>query len=231
MNRIIRTAGGRLVRLHPVQWYGFSPLRPRHPYSYGHEQTPPSRPVEPQTASQPTPATNEAAARQPQAQPIPSGQAYRVTSPPEHSLVTSQLSQTMSRILEQFARANGFNAEQPLEVAFGQGTLGLHRFQRAADIYAVGGKGLGVWAQEWNMAMRKVAAAPTPQERAQLVTAEKARNLGHKLYTALQAHGGWAQPRGYPVQLFGPWTRSEGPHKAISDQLLHAHRDHIHMAK
>ena len=79
--------------------------------------------------------------------------------------------------------------------------------------------------------MRKAAAANEPQERARIIDEEKKRNLGHKLYKALQARGGWAQPQGYPVQLFGPWTRGEGPHKAISDQLLRAHRDHIHVAK
>jgi hypothetical protein len=169
--------------------------------------------------------------RQPESQPIPSGQAYRVTSSPEHSLVTPPLAQALSQIFEQFAQVNGFSAERPLDVAFGQGTLGLHRFRRAADIYAIGSKGLGQWAQEWNAAMRQTTGAPNPQERARLVAAEKARNLGYKLYITLQTHGGWAQPPGYPVQLFGPWTRSEGPHKAISDRLLQAHRDHIHVAK
>jgi hypothetical protein len=154
-----------------------------------------------------------------------------VTSPPEVSVVTPQLAQALRRLFAQFAQANGFSAERPLDVAFGQGTLGLHRFKRAADIYAIGGKGLGQWAQTWNTAMRQAATASDPQKRAQQVTEEKARNLGYKLYKALQAQGGWAQPQGYPVQLFGPWTRSEGPHKAISDQLLHAHRDHIHVAK
>jgi hypothetical protein len=79
--------------------------------------------------------------------------------------------------------------------------------------------------------MRQAATAPTPQERTRLVAEEQGRNLGYKLYKALQAHSGWAQPPGYPVQLFGPWTRGEGPHKAISDQMLQAHRDHIHIAK
>jgi hypothetical protein len=154
-----------------------------------------------------------------------------VTSLPEVSLVTPPLAQALSHLLEQCAKANGFSAEKPLDVAFGQGTLGLHRFKRAADIYAVGGKGLGQWAQEWNAAMRQAVSTPDPQKRAQQVTAEKARNLGYKLYKALQAQGGWAQPQGYPVQLFGPWTRTEGPHRAISDKLLHAHRDHIHVAQ
>lgn len=99
------------------------------------------------------------------------------------------------------------------------------------DIYGVGGKGIGKWAQEWNAAMQTAAAAKDPQERTRIIEEEKRRNTGYKLYMALQTRGGWAQPPGYPVQLFGPWTRSEGPHKQISDRMLRAHRDHIHVAK
>lgn len=231
MNRVIRKADGRLVQLRPVRLYGVPQPRVVRPHpGTGASMTRP-RTAAPHAPSQPAPATSEETTRQPEAQPIPSGQAYRVTSPPEHSLVTPPLAQQLSQVLEKFAQTNGFNAERPLDVAFGRGTLGLHRFSRAADVYAIGGKGLGQWAQEWNAAMRQAANASDPQKRAQQVTEEKARNLGYKLYKALQAQGGWAQPSGYPVQLFGPWTRSEGPHKAISDQLLHAHRDHIHVAK
>jgi hypothetical protein len=164
-------------------------------------------------------------------QPIPSGQAYRVTSPPEHGLVTPPLASALRQVFERFAQTNGFSAEQPLSVSFGRGTLGLHRSGRAADIYAVGEKGFSQWAHAWNSTMRQATSAPNPQERARLVAEEQARNLGYKLYKALQAHGGWAQPPGYPVQLFGPWTRGEGPHTAISDHLLSLHRDHIHVAK
>jgi hypothetical protein len=154
-----------------------------------------------------------------------------VVSPAQESLVTPPLASELSKALEQFAQSNGFSAERPLDIAFKRGTLGLHRFGRAADIYAAGGKGIGQWAHEWNEAMRKAKAAANPQERARLAEEEKQRNLGYKLYKALQAYGGWAQPKGYPVQLFGPWTRGEGPHKAISDKLLTAHRDHIHLAR
>jgi hypothetical protein len=176
------------------------------------------------------PAPGPEAAR-PTLQPIPAGQFYRVTSPAEESLVTPSLATELGKALEQFAQSNGFSAEQPLGIAFKRGTLGLHRFGRAADIYAAGGKGIGQWAQEWNEAMRKANAASDPQEKARLAEEEKQRNLGYKLYKAMQAHGGWAQPPKYPVQLFGPWTRGEGPHRAISDRLLHAHRDHIHVAR
>jgi hypothetical protein len=137
----------------------------------------------------------------------------------------------LSKVLEQFAGASGFSQENPLTIHFRPGTMGLHRFGRAADIYAVGGKGVGEWAREWNEAMRRAAAESNPQERERIVAEEKARNLGYKLYKALQAHGRWAQPPGYPVQLFGPWTRIEGPHTAISDRLLSMHWDHIHVAK
>jgi hypothetical protein len=231
MNRVIRTPDGRLVQLRPVRLYGVP--QPHVVQSHLHTQAQMTHPraAEPPVSSQPAPATTEETTHQPESQPIPSGQAYRVTSLPEHSLVTPPLAHQLSQILEQFAQANGFSAERPLDVAFGRGTLGLHRFRRAADIYAIGGKGLGQWAHEWNATMRQATAAPNPQERARGVAAERERNLGYKLYKALHAHGGWAQPPGYPVQLFGPWTRSEGPHKAISDRLLHAHRDHIHVAK
>jgi hypothetical protein len=177
----------------------------------------------------PQPATAEAV--QATLQPIPSGQFYRVVSPAEESLVTPPLARELGNALEQFARSNGFSAEQPLSITFKRGTLGLHRFGRAADIYAVGGKGIGQWASEWNAAMRQADSATDPQERARVVETEKQRNLGHNLYKAVLAHGGWAQPPKYPVQLFGPWTRGEGPHRAIRDRLLRAHRDHIHVAK
>ena len=175
-------------------------------------------------------ADGEPSANPPQPQPIPSGQSYRVESPPDQGLVVPQLADEVSKVLEQFAQSAGFTAERPLSVVFKRGTLGLHRFGRAADIYAVGGKGLGQWAHEWNQAVRRANAA-APPERPRLLEEEKQRNLGYRLYRALMAHGGWAQPPGYPVQLFGPWTRGEGPHKAISDRLLHAHRDHIHLAR
>jgi hypothetical protein len=213
-SKFVRTPDGRLARLRRVRLF-----RLKHPR------------VQTQVTIQPPPQPETAETAPPKLQPIPSGQFYRVVSPVEESLVTPSLGSELSKVLEQFAKSNGFSAEQPLSVSFKRGTLGLHRFGGAADIYAVGGKGIGQWAQEWNEAMRKANAATNPQGRARLVEEEKQRNLGYKLYKALQAHGGWAQPPGFPVQLFGPWTRGEGPHKTISDRLLHAHRDHIHVAR
>ena len=226
MNRVIRTPDGRLVPLRPVRLYRLTP-----PGAQGPTQMTPPHTARPLASSPSAPTATEQTTRHPVLQPIPSGQTYRVTSPPEHSLVTPLLASTLHQVFEQFAQANGFNAEQPLSIAFGRGTLGLHRFGRAADLYAIGDKGVGQWAHDWNSAMRQAATAPTLQERARLVAEEQGRNLGYKLYKALQGHGGWAQPPGYPVQLFGPWTRGEGPHKAISDQMLQAHRDHIHIAR
>jgi len=201
-------------RLRPVRLY-----RLKHPRAQVQVTIEPSSPPE---TSEPD---------QPKLQPIVSGKFFRIISPVEESQVTPVLASELGNFLEQFAQANGFSAEQPLSVAFKRGSLGLHRFGRAADIYAAGGKGIGQWAKEWNEAARKANAAANPQERARLIEEEKQRNLGYKLYKALQTHGGWAQPPGFPVQLFGPWTRGEGPHKAISDRLLHAHRDHIHVAR
>ncbi len=178
-----------------------------------------------------SPSARHNGAARSRTQPFASGRFFRVTSPPENALVTPPLAQMLNTVLEQFAQANGFTQENPLAVFFGRGTLGLHRFDRAADIYGIGGKGLDQWKQEWNAAMQRALAAPAAEERRRIVAEESGRNLGYKLYKALQAHGGWAQPPGYPVQIFGPWTRREGPHKAISDYLLYLHRDHIHVAK
>ncbi len=213
-SKFVRTPDGRMARLRPIRLF-----RMKHPRT------------QVQVTIQPPPQPETAESDQPKLQPIPMGKFYRVVSPAEESLVTPLLASELGKALEQFAQSNGFSAEQPLSVSFKRGSLGLHRFGRAADIYAAGGKGIGQWAQEWNEAMRKANAATSPQERARLVEEEKRRNLGYKLYKALQAYGGWAQPPNYPAQLFGPWTRGEGPHKTISDGLLQAHRDHIHVAR
>jgi hypothetical protein len=142
-----------------------------------------------------------------------------------------ELADHLSVVLDEFAQASGSAADAPLKIVVRPGTMGLHRTGRAVDIYEVGGKGIGKWAQEWNAAMQTATAAKDPQERTRIIEEEKGRNIGYKLYMVLQTRGGWAQPPGYPVQLFGPWTRSEGPHKQISDRMLRAHRDHIHVAK
>jgi hypothetical protein len=127
-------------------------------------------------------------------------------------VVTRELAGELARVLERFAADAGFSVERPVSVRFERGVVGHHKVGRAADIYGVGGKGLDEWKRRWD-------------------GGERTGNLGWQLYKALQQHGRWAQPYGYPIQLFGPWTRTEGPWKYISDRLLHAHRDHIHVAK
>src|SRR5262245_35146661 len=118
----VRTPEGRMARLRPVRLFHLRRSRAQtiEPILY---------PPQPESAE----------SNQSNLQPIPSGQFYRVISPVEESLVTPPLAIELSKALEQFAQSNGFSAEQPLDVLFKRGVLGLHRFARAADIYAVGG--------------------------------------------------------------------------------------------
>jgi hypothetical protein len=132
-------------------------------------------------------------------------------------MVTRALAGELQRVLERFAAAARFDDERPVSVTFRPGIFGHHRVGRAADIYGVGGVGLDEWKTRWDDAARCGVTA--------------ADNLGWWLYVTMAREGHWSQPYGYPIQLFGPWTRSEGPWKYISDRLLHAHRDHIHVAK
>jgi hypothetical protein len=153
--------------------------------------------------------------------PVASGLAYRVESPPGNALVTRELADELRRVLEIFAREAGFDEKRPVGVFFKPGVVGHHQVGRAADIYEVERKGLDRWRRRWEEAMR----------RGKVSSGERRMNLGWRLYKTLQIHGRWSQPYGYPIQLFGPWTRSEGPWTFISDRLLNAHRDHIHIAK
>lgn len=145
--------------------------------------------------------------------PVPAGLAYRVNSAPGNAPVTEGLAAELSRVLERFARESGFTAQRPVKIEFGEGSVGHHQVGRATDIYGVEGMGIDKWKKRWD------------------TRRERQANLGWRLYRALQTYGRWAQPYGYPIQLFGPWTREEGPWKFISDRLLAAHRDHIHVAK
>jgi len=152
--------------------------------------------------------------------PVPSGRSYRVASPPRNALVTPGLAAELARVLDRFAIEAGFSKDRPVDVVFKPGVVGHHQVGRAADIYGVGSRGLDAWKADWDLAVQR-----SDTER------ECRRNLGWRLYKAIQTYGSWSQPAGYPVQLFGPWTRSEGPWTRISDKLLFAHRDHIHVAK
>lgn len=158
--------------------------------------------------------------RQKQLVPVPSGRGYRVASPAGNALVTPQLAAELRRVLDRFAAEAGFTPARQVPVVFKPGVVGHHKVGRAADIYAVGGVGLDQWKRRWDQ-----ACAPGDRVR------ERRRNLGWRLYTSLQRYGRWARPARFPVQLFGPWTRSEGPWRKVSDRLLYAHRDHIHVAK
>jgi len=162
--------------------------------------------------------------------PVPSGAAYRVDSPAGNALVTRELAGELARVLERYARDAGFSEGMPVAVYFKPGIFGHHQVGRAADLYAVGGMGLDGWKRRWDAAIERARAAIDHDPRAVLAR-ERTTNLGWRLYKALQIYGRWGQPHGYPVQLFGPWTRSEGPWTRISDRLLRAHRDHIHVAR
>jgi hypothetical protein len=145
--------------------------------------------------------------------------------------VTPELAGELRRVLERFAEESGAMAARPVMIFFRPGIFGHHQVGRAADIYAVNGLGLDEWKRRWDAALCRAATGCSALERRLIVETEQKRNLGWRLYKALQLHGRWAQPYGYPIQLFGPWTRIEGPWRHISDFLLNAHRDHIHVAK
>lgn len=163
--------------------------------------------------------------------PVPSGEFYRVVSAPEEALVTPELAAELRRVLDRFAAESGFTEARPAAVEFRRGYFGHHQVGRAADIYGVGGIGIGRWKAVWEAAHRQAYASANPRDSYLLLNRQRMTNLDWRLYKALQLHGRWAQPYGYPIQLFGPWTRTEGPWKHISDRLLYAHRDHIHLAK
>ncbi len=163
--------------------------------------------------------------------PVASGRAYSVDSPPANALVTRELATELHKVLERFAHESGFDQQQPVGVFFRPGVFGHHQVGRAADIYAIGGVGLDRWKCKWDDAMKRAIAAAGAEESRTIRENEWRNNLGWRLYKALQSYGRWSQPYGYPIQLFGPWTRSEGPWRYISERLLKAHRDHVHVAK
>ena len=161
---------------------------------------------------------------------MPGGRGYRIESRPDQAMVTPELAGELGRVLETFAAAAGFGEERPVGLFFKPGIFGHHQVGRAADIYGVGGLGLDQWKTRWEDSRRR-ASSTAGVERERIADAERATNLGWRLYRTMATEGRWSQPYGYPIQLFGPWTRTEGPWKYISDRLLHAHRDHIHVAK
>jgi hypothetical protein len=187
--------------------------------------------------------------------PLRGGQTYRITSPAARGLVRPALAGALETVFERFAREHGFTPEKPLEIRLARGfKAGSHGHGegRAADIAAVSGKSLLVWKQEWDQAVMAAEKLPDAQQRAGAIAVEQRCNLGYALYKALQEHsgwrvnqGGWRPYRGV-MQLFGPWTATEGPWKAmqikdpkvyqqqhLADQqwVFRAHRDHIHVAR
>ena len=162
---------------------------------------------------------------------IRSGRNFRVDSPPENALVTRELARELHKVLEQFGRELNGTCGSKVGVVFKSGIFGHHKVGRAVDIYAVGGVGLDVWKKRWDQARQSLPGAAGAFERQRTLDNERRNNLGWRLYKTLQNCGHWSQPYGFPIQLFGPWTREEGPWKYISDFLLNAHRDHIHVAK
>jgi hypothetical protein len=205
----------------------------------------------PVSASQPTPKTRPTVQT---LRPVHSGQTYRITSPAVRGLIRPALAEALETVFERFAREQGFSPETPLDIHFARGfKAGSHGHGegRAADIAAVGGKALLVWKQEWEQAVAAVEKLPDTQQR-EAIAAEQQRNLGYGLYKSLQEHGGWWvnqggwRPYRGVMQLFGPWTATEGPWKTLqikdptpyqrqrlADQqwVFRAHQDHIHVAK
>lgn len=162
---------------------------------------------------------------------VKSGSRFQIASPPDSALVTKEVADELERVLEQFGRIANTVSATKVTILFKPGIFGHHRVGRAADIYEVGGIGIDVWKQRWDDAMKRAALAIDPATRAAILKSERSKNLGWLLYKTLQHFGRWSKPAGYPIQLFGPWTRTEGPWKYISNFLLHAHRDHIHVAR
>ena len=186
--------------------------------------------------------------------PVGSGQAYCISSPPGRGLVQHELASALETVFEHFAHQRGFTSAQPLEIhlsrGFKAGSPG-HGQGRAADIAAVGGRSLLAWKGAWDQALAAEDLSD-PQQRTEAIAVEQKRNLGYGLYKALQAHGGWRvnqqgwRPYRGMMQLFGPWTATEGPWKQmqienpnayqqqrIADQnwVFQAHQDHIHVSR
>jgi len=162
---------------------------------------------------------------------IRSGKSFRVDSPSGNALVTMELARELEQVLDRFGRGLKTGCGSKIGVFFKPGIFGHHKVGRAADIYAVGGVGLDVWKKCWDEALNRVSRVNEASRRQAILNSERQNNLGWRLYKTLQTCGRWSQPYGFPIQLFGPWTRDEGPWKHISDFLLNAHRDHIHVAK
>lgn len=187
--------------------------------------------------------------------PVRNGSAFVLTSPPERGLVADDLAEAVETVFDKFAHESGFSPETPVEIDLARGHKSGspgHGEGRALDIAAVGGRGFLEWKRKWDEAVAAANRQSDSERQAAAVAAEHSRNLGYRLYRALLKHGGWRQnDRGWRpyrgvVQLFGPWTATEGPWKALpgrgsdarhsrraDDQrwVFEAHQDHIHVAR
>ena len=130
---------------------------------------------------------------------VESGLSFRVASPPANALVTRELASELEHVLEKFSLEAGFDERHPVSVYFKPGIFGHHRVGRAADIYEVGGIGIGEWRARWDRARQRMCETPHSREREAIAAAERNRNLGWRLYKAHQIHGRWAQPYGFPI--------------------------------
>jgi hypothetical protein len=187
--------------------------------------------------------------------PIRGRASYQVVTPARRAAVTPELAHAIESVLDRFAHQAGFTRAQPLQVAFTRGYQADspgHREGRAVDIAAVAGQSFSAWKRQWDEALSAAHRLSSAEERTAALTRERSRNLGYRLYKALQDHGGWRvddhgwRPYRGVVQLFGPWTAVEGPWTAmnnggpndsqrqrLADQawVFAAHRDHIHVAR
>ena len=187
--------------------------------------------------------------------PVCGGMSYQVVTPASRAVVTPKLANALETVLERFARQAGFTRAKPLQVAFVRGYQGDspgHREGRAVDIAAVAGQSFSAWKRQWDEALSAAHRLSPEEKRIAAITSERIRNLGYRLYKALQNHGGWRvddhgwRPYRGAVQLFGPWTAIEGPWTAmnkgspndfqrrrLADQawVFAAHQDHIHVAR
>src|SRR5437762_12778896 len=96
---------------------------------------------------------------------VRSGRSYRVASPPENGRMTRGLATGLEYVLEKFALEAGFDEQNPVSIFFKPGLFGHHRVGRAADIYAVGGVGIGEWKARWDRALTRARQACDPRER------------------------------------------------------------------
>jgi hypothetical protein len=203
----------------------------------------------------PAPITETHSGQYLRLRPIGGGAGYRIVTPASRAAVVPELAAAIESVLERFAQQAGFTRAQPLRVAFVRGYQADspgHREGRAVDIAAVAGQSFSAWKRQWDEAMSAAHRLSSAEDRTAAITRERIRNLGYRLYKALQDHGGWrVDERGWRpyrgiVQLFGPWTAVEGPWTAmnngnpadaqrqrLADQawVFRAHQDHIHVAR